>query len=517
MSDVINLKLKSFLVSSLIQSLKNQNPSSWKPETYYNLGSSIVSNDKIYVATSTGTSGVTPPSHGTGLFLDGNVTWLFLKTATSSSDISSNLYLGVGKPNEWNEDDTPETPLSTTTYEDKTFEELIYLIKISSTDLRNGLKINNWATGTVYSMFDPDIKMSDYGNTIPDLYVMVDDHIYKCIDNNGGAESSDEPTGTQLGLVLMSDGYIWKYMATLDALDKIRFTTDEFVPVSIKETNDSSDQWDVQQEAKDGSISSFKNFVTVGDFFESEPTATIFGTGTGATAAVDYNESSGEFTLTRVYATAGGQDYDRETYAVVKGSSAAGAGATVDLLIEDGEITLDDFVGGSGYSDGAVLVIIGDGEDAEGTLTISSGVVTVVDITNSGSGYTWAKGFVIPGGCGAVSKALMAPVGGHGKNIITELGAKTSIISKEISDTLDPYVIEGEFRQLSLLSGVEATENFRLNAAAYIGPKHPDYVSNPDNLDKYKIGSGHILYINNIEAVSHEAEQTETIKIALTF
>lgn len=509
-------KIKSFLVSSLIQALKNQNPMSWKASTYYNLGSQILSDNKVYVCVLTGTSGTVAPTHSTGTSLDGTTQWLFLSSSTNTQEISSNLYLGLGKSSEWNLTDTPDVPSTTTNSEDEALVDLITFVRLTNNDTRMGLKINLWETGTVYSQFDPDIEMSQFGDTLPNLYVMVGDNIYKCIDNNGGAESSDVPTGTQLGLVLMSDGYIWKYMGTVDPLDKIEFSTDDFVPVSIKYTNDASEQWDVQQEAKDGSVSAFNSFVVTGDFFSDTPIAEVIGTGTGATAGVEFNEAAGEFTLTRVYATAGGQDYTQETYAVVKEDGAVGSGAALEVDVVGGEVIVGALTGGSGYAGGAVLVIIGDGAGAEGSLTLSSGVVTVADISAAGAGYTWAKAFIVPGSCGAVSKALMAPIGGHGKNIITELNARTLIISKTIDDTLEPYLVEGEYRQISLIASVQPFDGTTFNSALYIGQSHPDFALNPELLDKYKPGTGHILHINNIEAIEHVTGQQETIKITLT-
>lgn len=516
MSAKASQKIKSFFALSLIQALKNQNPVSWKPLTYYNLGSQVLSDNKIFVCVLTGTSGSVAPSHSTGLALDGTTQWLFLSTATNTQELSSNFYMGLGKSSVWNDTDTPETASTTTNSEDDALKDLITLIRMTQNDVRIGLKIENWATGEIYSAFDPDVELSQYGTTLPSVYVMVGDNIYKCIDNNNGAQSTDEPTGTQLGLVLMSDGYIWKYMGTVDPLDKLQFSTDGFVPVSLRYTNDGSDQWDVQQEAKDGSVSAFVDFDVVGDFFEAAPVATVVGTGTGATAAVEYNEAGGEFTLTRVYATAGGQDYDQETYAVIKETGASGSGATLDLVVTGGVVSGGALVGGSGYTGGAVLVIVGDGTGAAGTLTISSGVVTVADITDGGTGYTWAKAFIVPGVCGAVSKAKMAPVGGHGKNIITELNAKTLIISKTIDETLEPYLVEGEYRQISLVASLQPVDATKFNSELYIAESHPDYATNPLSLDKYKPGTGHILYLNNIEAITHVTGQQETIKITLT-
>lgn len=518
MTDKINNKMRTFLASTLIQSLKNQNPSSWRGGVYYSIGTQVLSDNKIFVATNTGTSADIAPTHSVGTALDGTVQWLFLSNSIGTSDIASNLYLGLGKNYQWNETDTPIDAQTNSNAETDTLNDLVSLIKINSTNTRLGLKKQEWVSGTVYSQFSPNMDLENFGEVLPSLYVTIDGDVYKCIDNNKGSQSTEQPSGKQLGLVLLSDGYIWKYMGSVEEVDTDQFTTDEYIPISQKYSNDGSEQWFVQQQAQNGSISTFSQIKTVGNF-STNPSVSVEGVGSGAIASLSVNNSAeDDFDVTRVYITNPGKDYTQKTFAVIKNSGANGSGATIDLEAANGSVSVTGFTGGANYSNGAVVVLVGDGEGAEASITVSSGIVTSVDILDPGTGYTWAQAFVIPGDAGAVSQAVMSPVGGHGKDIVSELGVNTVLFSSQIAQSLNPYVIEnGEYRQISLVSSAQPVADGKFNAATYIGPKHPDYDLNPENLDKYQSGTGNILYINNIEAITHTSEQEEIIKIAITF
>lgn len=518
MTAVALSKTRSFLASAVIQALRSQTPASWKPSTYYPLGSQVESGGKIYTNINAGTSALTPPTHGSGISSIDGIQWLYLGMSVGTTDIASNLYLGIGKGTEWNDGDDVISPQNNPSQEIQALNDVEVLIRLTNNNTRIGLRKVPWQTGTVYSMFDPSVPLSSYGTTLPSMYVMVGDNIYKCLDNNGGVPSTDQPTGTQLGPVLMSDGYIWKFMGTISTMDATDFGTTLYSPVVQKYSNDGSSQWDVQQAAKDGSVSAFTSFVKAGDTFRTTPTVNVVGSGTGASAGVVANESGvDQFDLIRVYSTGGGQGYGPDTFAVVQETGAIGSGASVDLILEDGKVSgFDNLVGGSSY-DEAVIVIIGDGTGAEATLTLASGVVVDVNITSGGSGYTWARAFIIPGTAGAVSQAIMAPAGGHGRNLIAELNANTLLISRSIDETLEPYVIDGlEFRQVLLVSSVQPAAGSSPNAEVYLGKGHPNYETNPDGLNRAAIEGGHLLFVNNTEATVYSSETEELLKVAIT-
>jgi hypothetical protein len=137
---------------------------------------------------------------------------------------------------------------------------LLAVKKISSSDISFVVPRRNWTSGTVY-----DYYRHDYGNRITGttttqtsnsgattlfdatFYVRTaDNRVYKCLDNNGGATVSDEPTSTSTSVVETSDGYKWKFMYTLTAAQQSSFLSTDFMAVATDST--------VQSAAVNGSI-----------------------------------------------------------------------------------------------------------------------------------------------------------------------------------------------------------------------------------------------------------------------
>ena len=68
--------------------------------------------------------------------------------------------------------------------------------------------------------------------------------VYKCIDNNGGAASTVEPTGNKSTSVFSTgDSYKWKYMYSLTADEQTNFLSTDFMHVSTESTDYSTTEW----------------------------------------------------------------------------------------------------------------------------------------------------------------------------------------------------------------------------------------------------------------------------------
>jgi hypothetical protein len=192
----------------------------------------------------------------------------------SFSEAASNTYyLGIGRPQPYGTltrpdartdnqgtDANPITPADSVIEETKVYDDLLAVKKISSSDISFVVPRRNWTSGTVY-----DYYRHDYGNRITGttttqtsnsgattlfdatFYVRTaDNRVYKCLDNNGGATVSDEPTSTSTSVVETSDGYKWKFMYTLTAAQQSSFLSTDFMAVATDST--------VQSAAVNGSI-----------------------------------------------------------------------------------------------------------------------------------------------------------------------------------------------------------------------------------------------------------------------
>jgi hypothetical protein len=139
-----------------------------------------------------------------------------------------------------------------------------------------------------------------------------------------------------------------------------------------------------------------------------------------------------------------------EPDAIVAAASIAGQIYTVGVVS-----------GGTGYVNGTSVpvTITGDGTGATATATVVGGVVTKITITAVGSDYTTAT-ISMATGTGLVAYANLAPIGGHGKNAIDELGAfyVTSAVSFEAGEAGD-ISTANDFRSISMVRNPLQSDN----------------------------------------------------------
>ena len=126
--------------------------------------------------------------------------------------------------------------------------------------------------------------------------------------------------------------------------------------------------------------------------------------------------------------------------------------SNVELLAINGSIDFIKIItGGTGYAV-ANVIIEGDGTGAAATAVITGGIVTGINITNRGSGYTKTTINITGTGTGATARAIISPVGGHGKNAVNELFARSLMFSSTISnEKIHNYSVENDYRQVGFI------------------------------------------------------------------
>jgi hypothetical protein len=109
--------------------------------------------------------------------------------------------------------------------------------------------------------------------------------------------------------------------------------------------------------------------------------------------------------------------------------------AQVELTAVNGSIDNFQIVsGGIGYVQASTSVsIVGDGTGATATATVQSGVVTKINIITRGKDYTNATVTINGVGSGAQTRAIIGPIGGHGKSSVDELNGRTVIMYNRLS------------------------------------------------------------------------------------
>jgi hypothetical protein len=220
------------------------------------------------------------------------------------------LYFYVGGVVPFADDSEPPTPTnSTANIEFIPWRDSIAAKRVQPADAVHVVDRYNWTTGTVYTQYDDqDTNILD-----DNFYVMTDDyHVYKCLFNNSGANSTVKPTGTSSIKFTTADSYTWKYMYTMTTSDALKFLTNEYIPVRTDAT--------VSAAAVDGAV----DIVLVtggGSGYSVAPTVTIDGDGTGATATATISGGS----VVAVNITAAGTGYTFATVSFDSGSATARA------------------------------------------------------------------------------------------------------------------------------------------------------------------------------------------------
>lgn len=514
MASIFTTDIKAYYASNVLKALHVAEPNLWTTSTTYAIGDLVYYGNSKYAATTAGISGASAPTHTSGIASDGTVSWLFIENLIANDTFLGNLYFFIGKPTEWTNEASPDTPKNSDIALYQELDDLITVKRIDHTEMKIGVKRYNWTTGTVYASYNSSLKpvvdvLDNTAYSAP-FYVLTDEYnVYKCLDNNNGSTSTIKPTGISTGVTSLADGYVWKYMGTLTTQDASDYLTADFFPVEYKKINDASNQWNVQQAAKPRSISSFNIVKQAGTF--STPITNITGVGTGASANAIKNVSNG---IRQIIISDCGQNYTAETYAIVSETGVSGLGATATATLTNGvitHITLDTV--GSNYTSGAIVLVYGDGSNANITATIAGdNSVQQLNIVAGGTGYTFVKLFIIPGTAGAVGKAVLSPTLGHGNNIVTELGASGIIFGIRLQT--NDYFITGatsDFRQVGIISNLKDVNNLIATQSFYTCPAHPNY-SNV-GLHRIKPNTGNILYLNNINKVERNAGQEEFFRI----
>jgi len=79
--------------------------------------------------------------------------------------------------------------------------------------------------------------------------------------------------------------------------------------------------------------------------------------------------------------------------------------------------------GGKNYTSVPEIEIRGDGSGATATAIMDGNSISKIQISNGGSGYTYAEVKIFGNGTDASATAMISPPGGHGSDAVFELGA----------------------------------------------------------------------------------------------
>lgn len=177
-----------------------------------------------------------------------------VKSSKLESELD-NMYMFIGKITPWFADGT-ETPVpdvnGTFRQNSEIWANALAAKKVEITNVAHVTFRENWTTNTVYPNFSSNQTNTSTFNdpSSPNFFVLDENEfrVYKCLFNNYGAPSTAQPTlvggvggdpiRVQREPFYTSDGYLWKYMYTIDPALAVSFLTDEYMPVRKDLIND---------------------------------------------------------------------------------------------------------------------------------------------------------------------------------------------------------------------------------------------------------------------------------------
>src|SRR5210317_456416 len=477
----------------------------------------------------------------------------------SFSETANNVYyLGIGRPQAFGTltradsrtdyegtDSNPITPGDTVVREFYTYDDLIAAKRVQSTDVSFVIPRRNWTSGTVYDIYRHDygeyltgstttrVTSNSSATTLFDstFYVLTTARrVYKCLDNNGGATSTDEPTGVSTSVTTTSDGYRWKYMYTLSAAQQSNFLSTDFMAVTTN-ANAATEQSNVISAAVDGALDVIKiKSAGSGGTNGTFTGIAIRGDGSGGVCSVTVSGGA----VTAVTVTTAGTGY---TFATVSNAQIVAAGATslagaeLDVIIPP--------KGGHGANAveelGGFFVMLNT--SLEGTESANTGDFSAVndfrkiallrDPTKSASAVTsntarLTKAIAIassptPGTFTVDEEINQATTGAVGK--VVEWDATNRILyyiqTRHNDAGVDSNGNQTAFSggnvitgQSSGATGTPTTTTSTINSQSFTS----GYSASEIDAD-----SGDILYIENRAPITRAADQTENIKLVIEF
>lgn len=369
-------------------------------------------------------------------------------------------YLLASKHTPYSEGDN-EIPIPNDSFidtEQLVYQEGIFAKKITSSDISLMISKREWTANTVYDAYDQtDNELFDR-----QFYVYVDQgstyYVYKCLDNNRGSKSIERPESiseSACNFITTSDGYVWKLMYKLPDQEFEKFATDFYMPVRTSSN--------VSSASVSGAIDAIK-IVDSGSSYVAKHS--------GRFQVDDLRELipffSGNTTTYRLSNTASSNSNFYVGSAIyIDSGSGAGQLRSITEYISSSRVIVVNTAFTTAPSDDSTyiiapnIIITGDGTGAVGYATVSSNstvnnFISKINIVSRGTNYTYADAIVTGNTAGesnnAILKAIIPPIGGHGKDAPSELGVKAVGISVSFNNSESGYIpVENDYRKLIVL------------------------------------------------------------------
>ena len=476
----------------------------------------------------------------------------------SFSEAAPNVYyLGIGRAQGWTtllrgdgrtdyegSDTQPILPSDTNATEFNTFDDLLAVKRVTTTNVAFVIPRRNWTNGVIYDIYRHDYGEFQTGSTTAKVvstgnqttlfdstfYVLNSDfNVYKCLDNNSGAQSTVQPTGTNINTLETSDGYKWKYMYTLTAAEQTNFLSTDFMAVT-ENANAGTGQSNVISAAVDGKIDIIK-IKSPGSGGNNGVFADIAIKGDGAGGKCSVTVAGG--LVTAVTVTTAGTGYTFGTVSnaqiIAKGSTNL-AGAELDVIIGP--------KGGHGANAqkelGAFFVMMNT--NLEGAETANSGdfvatndfreIVLIRDPKSGGSAATgatlratYAVKISNPSGTFLADEEITQTTTGAGGKVIQwdSVNAILYYVQTRHQDAgIDSNGNQVAFSGGNVITGATSTVTGTPNTSQNATLANVEFTGGY-SVPEIDHDTGDVIYVENRAPIVRAADQTENIKLIIEF
>jgi hypothetical protein len=371
-------------------------------------------------------------------------------------------------------DEIPPVPQDTVVSSIQVYNDMVFGKKIKDDSVITMIKRYEWIENNVYDMYrdnDTDLASKQF-------YVVIDDsvelNVYKCLFNNNGAKSTQKPFGKDnTPIEFPQDGYIWKYMFTVDQFNIRKFATSEYIPVTPNdEVSNSAITGSVEIITVDNSGAGYNNY-TIGQF----PDTASIAVGSNLKFGLDVSASSIDTfykdCLIRMTSGVATNEYRLITdYTITNGQKVI----TVDRAFNNRPNAGDEY---EIYPNVFVYDVSGTSTaNCVARAIVNSAIgnaVSRVEVLNTGSGYRLATAKIktaniVSVTSNAVVTPVISPPGGHGSNINNELFGRFVGISSSFIGNNEPLSANNDYRTVGLLKNPQfANVNVILDAGSIRG------------------------------------------------
>lgn len=296
-----------------------------------------------------------------------------------------------------------------------------------------------------------------------DFYCIVDDnsyyHVFKCLDNNMGANSTIEPdfghiVGANTILYQTADGYRWKYMYSVDETTADKFKSLTYFPLVSNST--------VETQATAGSIDIIKIEVA-GKKYDN------YVEGTFSLGDISINGNNHLFLIANSGASSVNGFYQNCLLYISTGSGAGEYRVVTDYISNGNgnfvvlDEVLTDVANDSRYQIYPRVVIRGDGTETIQSVAralvnaTASNSIFRVEILDPGKDYKFISTYVAANDVVGVTQNsslrwIRSPLLGHGYDAAQELFSKTVCLHTKFQNTESNTIIwENGFQQIGIL------------------------------------------------------------------